>query len=220
MLTPEILLLAAIAVGIGLVVYQTRAFTAELVKLNTKLAPFADLGAELAPVVKDLPKLVKLRKPILKFMETATEGFAMPAKIAELTQSHLEQITTIAQGAVMAHDMFQQDQKRRAANPQAGPLPAGEPLPLGQPVPLPNPPANGGSVAVKQQQERSEEKMQTPKLGPVLGQGANGGKIERVTGRVEMDSRGSGSFPPSPPKPKDPPRDIALGAESAADGTS
>jgi hypothetical protein len=197
MITPEIMLLAAIAVGVGLLVLQARLMTAQLVKLNERAN---ELG-ELAETGRQVAKFMRLRKPLVAFMKAGTEGFTLPAKIVELTQKHLEELTSLASGAVMAYDLVQADQARRTASPAAGPLPAGSPVT--GPVPLPNPPANGGTVSVKQ--------TEAVKVNP--GEIHNG-KVERVSGRVEMGPPG-----PALKANADPPRDIALGAPSGADGT-
>src|SRR5271163_4214340 len=64
---------------------------------------------ELAP----LGKYAKLRKPLATFLDTGTESMRVPMQIAEMTQEHMAQITTIAKGAVMGLDMMEHERRER-----------------------------------------------------------------------------------------------------------
>jgi hypothetical protein len=143
-----------------------------------------------ALILAELRKFGKIRKPVLAFAKTGTKAMEVPVRVAELTEKHMAEITSIAGNAVLSHDVMEAEWRRREDHKAA----------LAAKLP---PPAikETGTVAV-------ETNVPQPAL---FGEGANGGAAVEIKGRVDM-----GGPPPASP---DADRPLQLGARSTPDGT-
>ena len=143
-------------------------------------------------VLRELRRVVKLRKPLLTFTKTAGAALEVPVKAAALMEQHLAELSALQGNAILSHDMMELEFKRREEQKAA----------LAKAMPA-APMKETGTVAVTV----GPEKAGVPEVG-LFGAGAEGGKVVKVEGRVDMGA-----------PPGDNGRSIQLGAPSTPDGT-
>lgn len=114
-------------------------------------------------------RFLRLAKPLRKFMRDGLRAFQIPAELIELVKAHLEQLTSLAQGAVMAHDMVEAEKKRRAGILQMPP------------------PVGTGTLDQAVRAPTADEIKQAMPLPELFGEG---GPAVVVEGRVDMGTNG------------------------------